>query len=113
MKIYPTMIADVSQDNMVGLLKIAAFLVIFVMINLGLVNACSQLINVIPDQVIAWVGGQFQNTLGRNGADEIAGKVSHALNAGALGHMGKDIATARNKARLDAGNGSGVKLNQK
>ena len=79
--IFPSMIADISQDSMVGLLKITSFIVIYILICLGLINSTSQLINVIPDQVIAWAGGQFQNTLGRNEVDQISGKVPQALQA--------------------------------
>ncbi len=103
MKLYPTMVADVSQDSMVGLLKITSLLIMFVMVNLALVNLCSQLINVIPDQVIAWAGGQFQNVLGRNSMDEVSGKVQGAMSVGSLGSLGAKAGERRYNNQVAAG----------
>ena len=77
--LYPTIIANASADSWTGLLKIVAYLIAFVVVNLGIVNICMQLINVVPDNILAWVGGQMQQALGRNGEDAVSSAVKDAL----------------------------------
>lgn len=77
--LYPIIIANASADSWTGLLKIVAYLIAFVLVNLAIVNLCMQLINVVPDNILAWVGGQMQQTLGRNGEDAVSGAVKDAL----------------------------------
>jgi hypothetical protein len=57
-----------------GLIKIIAWICIFVIINLSLVNACMQLINVVPDNIVDWIGGRIStNSLGKSASDEVGG----------------------------------------
>ncbi|NOS97375.1 MAG: DotA/TraY family protein [Methylotenera sp.] len=77
--IYPDMIANSAGENWTGLLMIVAYLIIFVTINLGLVNTCCQLINVVPDNILDWVGGKAGQSLGRGKEDFIAGAAKGAV----------------------------------
>lgn len=100
---FPALVASVQGDSTTGLLVSAGYVVTYVVCLLGLVNLCSQLINVVPDQVISWAGGQFQSVLGRNSADEIGGKVSGAIQS--FGHLSagrKGLTSARaDRAQAD------------
>ena len=73
------MTANASADSWTGLLKIVAYLIAFVVVNLGIVNICMQLINIVPDNILAWVGGQMQQSLGRSGEDAVSSAVKNAL----------------------------------
>ena len=78
-----------SGDSWTGLIKIIAFIVIFVMINLSIVNLCMQLINVVPDNIIDWIGGRLGGALGKNGVDEVGGMANKSM-AGASWMRQKD-----------------------
>jgi hypothetical protein len=66
-----------------GLIKIIAWICIFVIINLSLVNACMQLINVVPDNIVDWIGGRIStNSLGKSASDEVGGAAKSALAGG-------------------------------
>lgn len=62
--------ANVQGNSMTGLFSIAMFLVIFFVINMTLITACFNLIYVITDQVIGFVGGQIDSKLGRDTEDK-------------------------------------------
>lgn len=49
------------------------------MINLSLVNVSMQLINVVPDNIIDWVGGRISGSLGKGGEDMVGGAAKGAL----------------------------------
>ena len=77
--IYPDMIANAAGENWTGLLTIIAYLIIFVIINLILVNLCMQLINVVPDNIMDWVGGRISSSIGKNGEDMVSGAAKGAV----------------------------------
>jgi len=79
LQLYPDMIANAAGDSWTGLIKIIALLVIFVMINLSLVNVCMQLINIVPDNVMDWVGGRVGGQLGKGGEDMVGGAAKGAM----------------------------------
>jgi hypothetical protein len=68
---------------MTGLFSIIGYLLIFVVINVTLINACFELINIIPDQVIGFVGaGSVNTSLGRDTENKINGLYITAVRAG-------------------------------
>jgi conjugal transfer/type IV secretion protein DotA/TraY len=80
LELYPDMISNAAGDSWTGLIKIIALLMIFVMINLSLVNLCMQLINVIPDNVMDWIGSRLTGgSLGKNGEDMVSGGAKGSL----------------------------------
>lgn len=79
LQLYPDMISNATGDSWTGLIKIIALLMIFVMINLSLVNLCMQLINVVPDNVMDWVGGRMGAGIGKNGEDMVSGGAKGSL----------------------------------
>lgn len=79
LQLYPDMISNAAGDSWTGLIKIIALLVIFVMINLSLVNLCMQLINVIPDNIMDWIGGRIGGSIGKNGEDMVSGGAKGSL----------------------------------
>ena len=77
--VYPDTIANASGDSWTGLLMIIAYLIIFVVINLILVNLCMQLINVVPDNIMDWLGGRISSSIGKNGEDMVSGAAKGAV----------------------------------
>ncbi len=58
--------ASVQGNSITGLASIVALLVVFFLLNMTLINGCFELVQVIPDQVIAFVGaGDINTTLGK------------------------------------------------
>lgn len=62
--------ANVQGNSMTGLLSIAMFLLIFFVINLTLITASFNLVYVITDQVIGFIGGQVGQKLGQDTEDK-------------------------------------------
>lgn len=79
LELYPDMISNAAGDSWSGLIKIVALLMIFVMINLSLVNLCMQLINAVPDNVMDWVGSRLGGQLGNGGEDSVSGGVKGSV----------------------------------
>lgn len=59
-------IANVQYDSTTGLASIIGFLVIYCSMCLNLVHSCFNLILIVPDQVINWVGGHAAPNVGRD-----------------------------------------------
>ena len=77
--VYPDIIANAAGDNATGLIKIIGFIIVYVMINLSLVNVCMQLINVVPDNIMDWIGGRISGSLGKGGEDMVGGAAKSSL----------------------------------
>lgn len=82
LQIYPDMIANAAGENWTGLLMIICYLIIFVIINLTLVNVCMQLINVVPDNIIDWIGGRISSSLAKGSEDVVSGVAKTSLASG-------------------------------
>lgn len=58
--------ASVQGNSITGLASIVGLLAVFFMLNLVLINSCFELVQVIPDQVIGFVGaGDVSTALGK------------------------------------------------
>ena len=77
--VYPDVIANAAGDNFTGIIKIIGFIIVYVMINLSLVNVCMQLINVVPDNIMDWIGGRISGSLGKGGEDMVGGAAKSSL----------------------------------
>ena len=62
--------ANVQGNSMTGLASILMFLIIFFVINMTLITASYNLIYVITDNVIGFVGGQIDSKLGKDTEDK-------------------------------------------
>lgn len=65
--------ANVQGNSITGIFSIGAFLIIFGVMNLTLISASFNLIYVITDQVIGFVGGHINSHLGRETEDKVHG----------------------------------------
>ncbi|ALR07888.1 DotA/TraY family protein (plasmid) [Xylella fastidiosa] len=74
--LYGIAVANAQFDSVTGLVSIIFFLAIYVSMCLNLVHTCFNLIFIVPDQVINWVGGHASATVGRDDND----RVRNALN---------------------------------
>ena len=75
-KMLPTAIANAQFDSFTGIASIIGFLLIYCSLSITIVGSSFSLTNIVPDQVINWVGGHMPSSLGRDTTD----KVSHATN---------------------------------
>jgi len=69
-------LANAQFDSITGVVSIIFYLTIYCSMCLNLVHSCFNLIYIVPDQVINWVGGHASGTLGRDDND----KMKNALN---------------------------------
>jgi hypothetical protein len=102
--------ANVQGNSMTGLFSIVMFLVIFFVMNLTLITASFNLIYVITDQVIGFIGGQVDSKLGRDTEDKVNNMFMMAARVGpsAIGQAGHAKAAAKDAfAKATAGGGKG------
>jgi conjugal transfer/type IV secretion protein DotA/TraY len=94
--------ANVQGNSVTGMFSIAAFLLIFFVMNVTLISASFNLIYVITDQVLGFVGGQVSSHMGRDTEDKTNNVFMLAARVGpqAMGQM----AAARKGAVDDAAN---------
>jgi conjugal transfer/type IV secretion protein DotA/TraY len=108
--------ANVQGNSMTGIASVVGLLGIFIIINVTLINACFELIHVIPDQVIGFIGSGSVNThLGKDTEGKINGMFGVVVRGGRDGILGANSAqkaaqTERakdNRAKLFGGGRSG------
>lgn len=75
-EIFGVAIANVQFDSMTGLLSMIAILLVYLATCVTLVHSCFNLILIVPDQVINWVGGTASSTLGRDTGDTVRNSVN-------------------------------------
>jgi hypothetical protein len=63
--------ANVQGNSVTGFFSIAMFLVVFFVMNVTLISASYNLIYVITDQVLGFIGGQIDSRLGRDTEDKV------------------------------------------
>lgn len=69
-KIFGIAIANAQFDSMTGLISLVGLFVLYCSLCMNLVHRCFNLILIVPDQVINWVGGHAASALGRDTNDE-------------------------------------------
>lgn len=88
-------IANSQGNSITGLASIVGLLIIFVVINVTLINGCFELIHVIPDQVIGFVGaGHTQSHLGKDAEGRINGMFM-SVGRSAQGMLGAQASARR------------------
>lgn len=81
--------ANAQFDSMTGIVTIIGYLIVYCSTAITIVSLSFSLINIVPDQVINWVGGHVASTLGREMPDKagqsvnvFANKTESGLNNG-------------------------------
>lgn len=96
--------ANVQGNSITGLASIILFILVFFVMNTTLISGAMNLIYVLTDQVIGFLGGVFNSHLGR----EVESKVNAAFLLGArvgpqaIGQVGQAIAGSKARAALPA-----------
>jgi conjugal transfer/type IV secretion protein DotA/TraY len=75
-KMLPAAIGNAQFDSVTGLASIIGYLVLYCGLCITLVNTSFSLINIVPDQVISWVGGHASSHLGRELSDKSGQQIS-------------------------------------
>lgn len=97
-------LANAQFDSMTGLASIIFFLTIYCSICLNLIHSCFNLILIVPDQVINWVGGHAAATVGRDDNERTRGAMG--VFTSKLEHMSPRSAGGKNSGSgTKAGNG--------
>jgi len=102
-EIFSVAIANVQFDSITGLISMLGFLYVYFAICLNLIHSCFNLILLVPDQVINWVGGTASSALGRDTNEAVKNNV--AVLANRLEHMHKGNPPNSGGEKLKPGNG--------
>ncbi|HAF4710419.1 TPA: DotA/TraY family protein [Salmonella enterica] len=88
-KAIPAAMANAQFNSMTGIVTIIGYLIVYCSTAITIVSLSFSLINIVPDQVINWVGGHVASTLGREMPDKagqsvnvFANKTESGLNNG-------------------------------
>lgn len=80
---FASMIAGVQGNSMTGLASIIGLLVVYIVVNITLIQQSFELIGVLPDQIIGYLGaGDAGQTLGRDAQTKINAAVMSATRQG-------------------------------
>ena len=90
-ELFMIAVANSQYDSITGFFSIIGFVAIYCFLILNLIHSCFNLIFIVPDQVINWVGGHASPALGRDVSDNsrMAAAAMVATGQGALGRIGK------------------------
>lgn len=69
--LYGVALANAQFDSMTGLVSVIFYLAIYCSLCLNLVHRSFNLISIVPDQVINWIGGHAAAKLGREEHDQV------------------------------------------
>lgn len=96
-KMFPAAIANAQFDSVTGIVTILGYLVIYCSTAITIISLSFSLINIVPDQVINWIGGHVSPSLGRDMSDKagnsvnvLASKTESGLNRGSSGGAPKN-----------------------
>jgi conjugal transfer/type IV secretion protein DotA/TraY len=76
-QLFGISVANAQFDSVTGLLSILFFLTVYASMCTNLIHSCFNLVFIVPDQVINWVGGHASSTLGREDND----RMRHSMGA--------------------------------
>lgn len=83
--LFAPAMANAQFNSMTGIVMFVGYLILFTSLGMTMIHSLLALIHIVPDQVIAWVGGQVTGTIGKD-ADErshnnFAAGLSHSRSA--------------------------------
>lgn len=95
-ELFMIAVANSQYDSITGFFSIIGFVAIYCFLILNLIHSCFNLILIVPDQVINWVGGHAAPNIGRDEGDKARMAVGAlvATGQGTIGAMGKSGGTA-------------------
>ncbi|EGG3070738.1 DotA/TraY family protein [Salmonella enterica] len=98
-KAIPAAMANAQFDSMTGIVTIIGYLIVYCSTAITIVSLSFSLINIVPDQVINWVGGHVASTLGREMPDKAGQSVNVFANKteSGLNNGGRKSANPTNK----------------
>lgn len=74
--LFSIAIANVQFDSTTGIVTVVAMLFVYFAMCLTLIHSCFNLVMIVPDQVINWVGGTASPTLGRESGEAVRNSVN-------------------------------------
>ena len=90
-ELFMIAVANSQYDSITGFISIIGFIAIYAFLILNLIHSCFNLIFIVPDQVINWVGGHASPALGRDVNDKARMAIGAliATGQGGFGAIGK------------------------
>ncbi|MGE4338384.1 MAG: DotA/TraY family protein [Pigmentiphaga sp.] len=107
--LFSSAVANAQGNSVAGLASIVGLLIIFAGLNILVVQMMFNVVHVIPDQVIGWLGGNVSATLGRELENRVNAMFVKGASHAQTGMMGKGPGGAGKKPTPPGGGGSGPK----
>lgn len=110
---FATAMENAQFDSWTGVISVLGFTGLFIGLSLTLVHSSFNLINVLPDQVFSWIGGNMSNNFGRDMDDKsknvFVGGVGQGRGAAERGIGGRksakdDLSKSGTKNTISSGN---------
>lgn len=106
-QLFGIALANAQFDSITGLFSIIVYLIIYASMCLNLVHSCFNLIFIVPDRVINWVGGAASSSIHSDDAE----KTQRTMNifSNKLDQLGGRAPGGKNTGRSDDRSGDGIK----
>lgn len=99
---FASMIAGVQGNSMTGLASIIGLLVVYIVVNITLIQQSFELISVLPDQIIGYFGaGDAGQTLGRDAQGKINAAIMSSTRQGMGGAQASVVAGSKAVQKID------------
>ena len=95
-KMFATAISSAQGDSITGLFAVVAFVGIYMITCLSIVNTAFSAIHVVPDNVLGWIGGNMQNGFGSHTEDQVNSRTGSVVTA-----MGSQVNPGAGAAKLN------------
>lgn len=105
-EMYGYALGSAQAESFTGFIAFLCFVGIFMLTGLSIVNIAFNLIHVVPDNVLGWLGGQLQNSLGRSVEDNVNSRTGSAI-TGVGSQMGTRLRVNRGNPGQTGGPGGG------
>jgi len=86
--LFPMAMSSVQVDSIAGIFSILGFIIVYCAGCLAIVNTSVGMINMVPNNVLSWIGGTMINNAGeamQRHTDSAAGNVQNTISAALRG----------------------------
>ena len=91
-ELFMVAVANTQFDSFTGIVCIIGFIIIYVLVFINMIHSCFNLILIVPDQVINWVGGHAAPNIGRDENDKA--RSTFIAMTGPHGALGRSLGSA-------------------
>ena len=87
---FTSALGSAQAESITGLIAVIGFIMVYILIGLQIVNLSFNMIHIVPNNVLNWLGGQLANNMGSDMQDVVNSKTGGAITA-----MGSGVSVAK------------------